>query len=187
MKMPPGQTRPFVCFTIAVMLLLCFLSCSKTSMLNPLPYQPVITMNGFFESGDQFSWPGNRSNHNSCKMSGDTMMMMYFYSEDYQQSPPKGDQLRLDVFFVDSGGFITTHGALFHLSRYSTGPTNLTYEVVPGDTVLDRYKVSMKAESFSMQSGARVSLTDIGITPRVLGQGTLPLAIVKGTIIGAVE
>jgi hypothetical protein len=155
-------------------------------MLNPLPYVPVIKFDGYFVDGDQFSWPGNRSYPNRCYMTGDTMMM-YFYSEDYQQSPWKGDQLRLEVFYVDSGGFITTHGALFHLSRYSTGPTNLTYDVAPDDTILKRYSLSMKAENFSFQSGAQVLLTNIGVTPCVSGAGTLPLAIMKGTITGNVE
>jgi hypothetical protein len=162
-------------------------SCSKTSLLNPLPYVPVIKFDGYFVDGDQFSWPGNKSNHNKCSMSGDTMMVMYFFSEDYQQSPPQGDQLRLEVYFADSGGFITTHGALFHLARYSTGPTNLTYDVAPGDTVLDRNSISMKVESFSMHNGAAISLTEIDVTPRVTGLGTLPLAIMKGTITGHVE
>jgi hypothetical protein len=123
-------------------------------------------------------------------MSGDTMMTMYFYSEDYQQSPSTGnvgDQLRLDVFLVDSGGYITTHGAYFHLSRYSTGPTNLTYDVVPGDTILKTYSLSMKVENFSFHSGAQVSLSNIGVTPRSTGVGTLPLSITRGTITGSVE
>jgi hypothetical protein len=184
--MPPTKARLFVCTTIFIMPLLCFLSCSRNSFLNPLPYVPQIRFDGYFENGDQFSWPGSKSYPDSCYMSGDTMMMR-FYSEDYQERPWKGDQLRLEVFFVDSGGFITTHGALFHLSRYSTGPTNLTYDVAPDDTVLKRYSLSMKAESFAMQSGAQVNLTNIGVTPRMSGQGTLPLAITKGTITGSVE
>ena len=170
-----------------MMPLLCFLSCSRNSFLNPLPYVPQIRFDGYFVDGDQFSWPGNKAYPNRCYMSGDTMMRMYFYSEDYQQSPPNGDQLRLDIFYVDSGGFITTHGALFHLSRYSTGPTNLTYDVVPDDTILKIYSISMKVESFAMQGGAQVTLTNIGVTPRVSGLGTLPLAITKGTITGSVE
>jgi hypothetical protein len=184
--MPPYQTRPLMCLTIAAMLLPCFLSCSKTSALNPLPYIPVITMHGFFKDGDEFSWPGNRIYPNRCYLSGDTMMM-YFYSEDYQQSPWTGDQLRLEVFHVDSGGYITTRGVYFHLSRYGSGPTNLTYDVAPIDTQLTTYSLSMNVESFSFQGGAAVSLIDIGVTPRVSGQGTLPLAIAKGTITGHVE
>lgn len=168
------------------MLFLCLLSCSRTSPLNPLPYAPVIRFDGYFVDGDQFSWPGNRFYPNRCFTSGDTMMM-YFYSEDYQQSPWKGDQLRLEVFYVDSGGYITTHGALFHLSRYSFGPTNLTYDVAPEDTILERYSLSMKVDRFAMQGGAGISLSEIGVTPRVSGQGTFPLAITKGTITGSVE
>jgi hypothetical protein len=157
-------------------------------MFNPV-YVPVIRFDGYFESGDQFSWPGNSSNRNSCKMSGDTMMM-YFYSEDYQNSPSTGnvgDQLRLEIFYVDSGGYITTHGVYFHLSRYSTAPTNLTYEVAPADTQLKIYNLSMKVENFSFQSGAKVLLTNISVLPRTIGAGTLPLAIIKGTITGSVE
>jgi hypothetical protein len=45
----------------------------------------------------------------------------------------------------------------------------------------------MKVESFSMHNGAAISLTEIDVTPRVTGQGTLPLAITKGTITGHVE
>jgi hypothetical protein len=176
----------FIYFCIISAILAVVLSCSRKNILNPLPYVPVIRFDGYFVDGDQFSWPGNRSYPNRCSMTDGTMMM-YFYSEDYQQSPWKGDQLRLEVYFADSGGYITTHGALFHLSRYGTGPTNLTYDVAPEDTVLERYSISMKVESFSMQGGADVSLTEINVTPRVTGQGSLPLAITKGTITGNVE
>jgi hypothetical protein len=186
MDMRRSRSELIIYFCIFPAILALTVACSKTSLLNPLPYVPVIRFDGYFVDGDQFSWPGNRSNHNRCYMTGGTMMM-YFFSEDYQQSPPQGDQLRLEVYFADSGGFITTHGALFHLSRYSTGPTNLTYEVVPGDTVLERYSISMKVESFSMHGGAAISLTEVGVTPCVIGQGTLPLAIMKGTITGHVE
>jgi hypothetical protein len=184
--MPWSRVRSTVCIAVFPALLTCCLSCSKTSMLDPV-YVPVIRFDGYFESGDQFSWPGNSSNRNRCKMSGDTMVM-YFYSEDYQQSSiSTGDQLRLEIFHVDSGGFITTHGVYFHLSRYSTAPTNLTYEVAPSDTQLKTYNLSMKVENFSFQSGAKVLLTDISVSPRSLGAGTLPLAIIKGTITGSVE
>ena len=163
------------------------ISCSKNSIFSLAPYVPVIRFDGYFVDGDQFSWPGNSSYHNRCYMSGDTMWM-YFYSEDYQQSSiSTGDQLRLEVFHVDSGGFITTHGVYFHLSRYSTAPTNLTYDVAPADTMLKTYSLSMKVASFSFQSGAPVSLTDIGVTPRLTGAGTLPLQITRGTITGHVE
>jgi hypothetical protein len=173
-------------FCVIPAILFVTLSCSRNSPLNPLPYVPVIKFSGAFADGDEFSWKGNRSNPNRCYLFGDTLMM-YFFSEDYQESPRQGDQLRLEVFRVDSGGFITTHGIYFHLSRYSTGPTNLTYEVVPSDTLGRTYSLSMKVVDFSFQSGAAISLNNIGVTARVLGQGTLPCTITMGTITGNVE
>jgi hypothetical protein len=178
--------RPFVFITVTMVVVSGLFTCSKNSLLNPFPYVPVIKFDGYFVDGSQFSWPGNKSYQNRCYLSGDTMMM-YFFSEDYQQNPWVGDQLRLEVFYVDSGGYVTTHGALFHLARYSTGPTNLTYEVVPADTELKTYSLSMKAEKFSFAGGARIQLTNIGVTPRAIGAGTLPCGIAKGTITGNVE
>jgi hypothetical protein len=186
--MTRNGVRSFALSGIILTALLGGVFCSKNSIFSLAPYVPVIHFDGYFVDGDQFSWPGNSSYHNRCYMSGDTMMVMYFYSEDYQEgSISSGDQLRLEVFHVDSGGFITTHGVFFHLSRYSTAPTNLTYDVAPADTILKTYSLSMKVESFSFQSGAPVSLTDIGVTPRSTGAGTLPLQITRGTITGSVE
>ncbi len=168
--------------TVAAAALL-FLFCNNAGLAIP-PYVPVIVFSGYI-NGDQFSWTGNPDYHDSCYMSNDTLRM-FFYSPDYQANPWQGDQLRLEIFHPDSA-FITTHSVIFHLSRYSTGSTNLTYEVVPSDTVTGSYGISMKIGSFGMSSGAQISLSDIGVTPRVSGMGDIAATIIKGTITGRVE
>jgi hypothetical protein len=170
--------------TAAVAAALVFTFCNNAGKLEVPPYVPAVVFSGTINS-DQISWPGNIDYPNRCYLSNDTMMM-YFYSQDYQEHPWKGDQLRLEIFHPDSA-FIITHSVIFHLSRYSTGSTNLTYDVSPPDTESGSFGISMKIGSFAMQNGAAVSLTNIGVTPQSSGLGTLPAVITNGTITGAVE
>jgi hypothetical protein len=171
------------CLLLAAIWAASGLFCSRSSLLNPLPYEPPFVFNGYFKDGDQFSWPGNKQYPNHCDFLGDTIVM-YFFSEDYATA--NGDQLRLEIFRVDSQ-YITTHGAIFHLARYSSGPTTLTYVVVPADTAQEVYSLSMKVQSFAKQSGAEVRLTDIAVAPQAIGLGQLPLAIMNGTITGTLK
>jgi hypothetical protein len=176
----PG--RPW-CLLLAAICAASCLFCSRSSLLNPLPYEPPFVFSGYFKDGDQFSWPGNKEYPNHCDFLGDTVVM-YFCSEDF--GGRNGDQLRLEIFRVDSE-YITTHGAIFHLARYSSGPTTVTYVVVPADTAQEVYSLSMKIKSFAKQSGAAVELTNIAVAPQAIGMGQLPLAIMNGTITGTLE
>lgn len=165
-----------------IALLLTF--CNSAGKLELLPYKPIIVFSGYINS-EQFSWPGNIDYPNRCYLMHDTLMM-FFYSQDYQENPWQGDQLRLEIFHPDSV-FIVTHSVIFHLSRYSTGPTNLTYDVWPSDTSSGAFGISMKIVSFAIQNGAVISLTNVGVTPHSSGSGDIAGVITQGIISGHVE
>lgn len=164
---------------------LMWLSCSHLSMISPV-YNPVITFSGIVNT-DSAYYPGSRMYPNTCRIT-DNCVRMYFYSENYSQGPiSHGDQMRIDVYGLDSQ-FITERHALFDLIRYDAAVTTSTYTVTQADTQNTYNNFHIKVESFKERHGGSVRLTDMSVTARPLGQySSEPLAIIRGTISGNIE
>ncbi len=162
------------------------LSCSSVLSVVPLPYVPVITFKGIVNT-DSLYYPGNRLYPNTCRIAGNCVRM-YFYTEDYSQGTiSQGDQMRIDVYGVDSQ-FITERTALFDLTRYDRGSTTPTYTITPRDTLNDYNNFSVKVASFDWRSGGTVELTEMTVMGRPLGfYASDPLKIVRGVISGRIE
>jgi hypothetical protein len=162
------------------------LSCSSLVSIIPLPYVPIVTFTGIVNT-DSLYYPGNRQYPNSCRIKGDCVRM-YLYSEDFSQGPiSQGDQMRIDVYALDSQ-FITERHALFDLTRYSRGTTSPTYTIVPADTLNDFNNFHAKIESFERRHGGAILLKEMTVSARPLGQyASEPLTIVRGVITGSIE
>jgi hypothetical protein len=162
------------------------LSCSSMVAVIPLPYVPVITFSGIVNT-DSLRYPGNRQYPNTCRIVGNCVRM-YFYSEDYSQgSISHGDQMRIDVYGVDSQ-FITERTALFDLTRYDRGSTTPTYTIVPADTLNDYNNFHIKIVTFDRRNGGAIELKEMTVMSRPLGQyASDPLKIVRGVISGKIE
>ena len=176
----PILLRPIVAYSIAC------LSCSSLSSLVPLPYVPIITFSGIINNDSCF-YPGNRQYPNTCRIMEDCVRM-YLYSEDYSQGAISyGDQMRIDVYAVDSQ-FITERHSLFNLIRYDQGAATPTYTIVPADTLNDYNNLSIKVESFERRRGGAVRLKEMTVIGRPLGQyASEHLKIVRGVITGSIE
>ena len=162
-----------------------FFSCSSITSLI-LPYDPIITFAGIVNN-DSLYYPGNRSYPNTCRIVGDCVRM-YLYSEDYSQGPTNhGDQMRIDVYSLDSQ-FITERHSLFNLTRYDRTMATPTYTIVPSDTLNDYNNFHVKVESFERRHGGVIRLKEMSVTGRPLGQyASEPLEIVRGVISGSIE
>lgn len=161
------------------------LGCSTFSSISPLPYNPVITFSGIV-GADSLYYPGNRSYPNTCRIV-DGCVRMYLYSEDYSQGAiGQGDQMRIDVFSVDSQ-YISERTSLFVMTRYGALSTP-TYNITRADTLTDYNNIHMQVESLEWHSGGAVSLTHFFATARPLGQfAGEPLIISRGAIKGRIE
>jgi hypothetical protein len=118
----------------------------------------------------------------------DDCVRMYFYSEDYSQgSISHGDQMRIDVYSLDSQ-FITERHSLFNLTRYDQSLATPTYTIVASDTLNDYNNFHVKVESFERRHGGVIRLKEMSVTGRPLGQyASEPLEIVRGVITGSIE
>jgi hypothetical protein len=167
-----------------------FITC--TTPLQKIPYEPDILFYGCFDYNKTGACtpetlPGYPAYPNRCYYSGDTTYL-YFYSSDYSptSSGCLGKMVRFQVYKTDST-YITTRCAVFHMSDCATGRTGMTYEVSPSDTINHDIFLRMKIERFSRVIGAPVSLSEIAVTPRTLGPGSMPLTITKGAITGKMD
>jgi hypothetical protein len=162
------------------------LSCLSLSSVVPLPYVPVITFSGIINN-DSCYYPGNRHYPNTCRIM-ENCVRMYLYSEDYSQGAISyGDQMRIDVYAVDSQ-FITERHSLFNLIRYDQGATTPTYTIVPKDTLNEYNNLSIKVESFERRHGGPVRLKEMTVVGCPLGQyASEHLKIVRGVITGSIE
>jgi hypothetical protein len=162
------------------------LSCSTITSVVPLPYVPVITFRGIVNT-DSLNYPGSRKYPNTCRIVGNCVRM-YFYSEDYSQDVIcHGDQMRIDVYSVDSQ-FITERTSLFNLTRYDRGITTPTYTITASDTINDYNNFNVKVVSFDQRSGGTIELREMEVMARPLGQyASDPLKIVRGVISGKIE
>ena len=110
------------------------------------------------------------------------------YSEDYSQgSLSSGEQMRIDVFSVDSQ-FVSEKHALFVMTRYDRGVATPTYNITPADTINDYNNLHMQVDAFDWHGGGLVLLTKMTASARSLGQyAGEELTIVRGTIKGRIE
>jgi hypothetical protein len=175
-----------ICMATATFFAILSGSCWLFNSVSPLPYKPVITFSGIVNNDSVF-FPGNRSYPNTC-VCLDHCIRMYFYSEDYSQGTiSQGDQMRLDVFPPDTQ-FITERHALFNLIRYSRILATPTYTITAADTINDYNNLHIKAETFERRSGGAVSLKEMSVTARPLGQyASEELTIKRGVVQGRIE
>jgi hypothetical protein len=161
-------------------------ACSLFNAVNPIPYVPIVTFSGIVNS-DSLFYPGNRLYPNTC-VALENCVRMYFYSEDYSEGEMNsGDQMRLDVFPPDTQ-FITERHALFDLVRYDRILATPTYTITSWDTINDYNNLHIQVETFERRSGGAVSLKEMSVTARPLGQyASEPLIIKRGVIKGRIK
>jgi hypothetical protein len=154
-----------------------------------IPYVPLVVFSGCFDYNNTGSctpetlW-GSFLNPNKCYFSSDTLNL-YFYTKDYSSgSTCSGKMIRFHIFKTDSS-YIVTKDAICHISDCATGPSNLSYEVTPKDTINTDFFLRMKINLLSKSINDSIDLSEINIKPHNLS-GNMGLTITKGFIRGRI-
>jgi hypothetical protein len=172
-----------------------FSSCQVIDHLPP--YKPQIIFDGEI-NGVAMHLPGYLDFPNSCRISGDSVIMD-MYSDDYAPSTSPlttsaGTYLRIkvfpqpgDSFFVTSLGFTERNCQVHYVVHSSLG--TCSYDITPEDTLTKSQTFSMHNIHFEVSQGSEISLDKITASSKSLTPycPSSTNAITNGTITGSVE